>query len=66
MLKIIAFMVYLVPGMDAPKTVETPVATYEECQTEIGKMIEAVKLQSSKDFRVLLACEVTSVKSDPA
>lgn len=66
MLKIVAVLLFQFAGMETPKTIEKPVTSFEECQAEIGKMIEATKGQFDKGFQVLMGCKVVNEKSDPA
>jgi hypothetical protein len=63
---IIAIMILLLPGMDEPKKVTTPVETVDECIVEIAKMAAAVKANEGKEFKVLMGCQLDMKKSDPA
>ena len=64
---IVAFMMLLLPGMDAPQPVfRTPVATYEECQDKISEALQIVKDHEGQPAKVLIGCQFDIKKSDPS
>ncbi len=63
---IFAVFMLLLPGMDKPQVQRMPVASYEECLQRIAAVLELVKQHDGQEQKVVVACEITGVKSDPA
>jgi hypothetical protein len=63
---IIAVMMVLLPGMDTPVVQQKPVASYQECVVEIGKMLDVLKEHVGEEKKVLAGCQITEAKSDPS
>lgn len=64
---IVAFMMLLLPGMDAPRPVfREPVATYEECSARIAEALEIVRANEGREQKVLVGCQLDIKKSDPS
>ncbi len=61
----VVFML-LLPGMDQPNVQRKPVASYDECLQIVGQLMAQVKAHDGQEQKVIVACEVTGVKSDPA
>lgn len=65
-MKILAVFMFMLPGMAEPIRQEKPVATLEECTTELGKMLAMIAIHHDEKFQAITACMVSSEKTDPA
>lgn len=63
---IFAVFMLLLPGMDKPQVQRVPVASYEDCLKHIEQALALVKSHDGQEQKVVVACEITGVKSDPA
>lgn len=63
---IFAVFMLLLPGMDAPKVQRIPVQSYDDCLQLVGRLMAQVKERDGIEQKVVVACEVSGVKSDPA
>lgn len=63
---IFAVFMLLLPGMDEPKIQRVPMSSYDECLQFVGRLMEQVKEHDGQEQKVVVACEVTGVKSNPA
>lgn len=63
---IFAVFMFLLPGMDQPKVQRAQMPSYEACLKFVGNLLAQVEKNDNVDQKVIVACEVTSVKSDPA
>lgn len=63
---IFAVLMVLLPGMDKPQVQRFPATSYAECLQHIEKMLALVEAHDGIEQKVIVACEITGVKSDPS
>jgi hypothetical protein len=63
---IFAILMVLLPGMDKPQVQRIPASSYKECLQHLEKLMALVEAHDGIEQKVVVACEVNGVKSDPA
>lgn len=59
-------LMLLAPGMSEPIVNKTPMATFEDCVASVAAQSTNVIKSEGKEYKVLVGCEISSTKSNPA